>query len=381
MSGILKNIFDFAKSDRGQRLGAGLRGMGAGLLQAGAPRVGAPGPNAWGVGMGGFSGGVDAYDKQAQAEEIQALQKQMIKARLDDQKRKQADALRVDRLKNQAMGMGQDGPTVAAGQRMNAMSPQEKLGWELAPQQMVAGMYNEPRKESAFDVWRSRNPNAPVKEFYDISRPKGTTVNVGGDKAMTGRLETLNDRMDSAAATQDRANRMARLAERTPTGPIAGWKLWAGQWANALGLPVDMKDVNSIEAFRAQSMDFVMDRIAGTKGSISEKEMKAFEQAGPNIMNSPSGNILVSKMMSEQARREQIIDQAEMAALESGAGMSEARKIARLKREELRKVPFLSDEELAQIAAFGQPQVQQAPPPDQNEINELLKLYPGETGG
>lgn len=87
MSGILNQILEFAKSDKAQRLGAGLGGLSAGLLQAGAPRVGSPGPNAWGAGLQGFSSGIKADEQERRALEMQALKKQMAQAQVDEANR------------------------------------------------------------------------------------------------------------------------------------------------------------------------------------------------------------------------------------------------------------------------------------------------------
>lgn len=76
-------ILDFMMSDKGQRLGAGLRGLGAGLLAAGAPTVGAPGPNAWGAGLTGMSAAIEKEKAAARALAMDKLKKQLAQQQVE----------------------------------------------------------------------------------------------------------------------------------------------------------------------------------------------------------------------------------------------------------------------------------------------------------
>lgn len=58
-----------------------------------------------------------------------------------------------------------------------------------------------------------------------------------------------------------------------------------------------LPDTASGEALQSLSMDFVMKRIAGTKGAISEKEMSAFQKASPGFVNSEAGNEAILNML------------------------------------------------------------------------------------
>ena len=166
---------------------------------------------------------------------------------------------------------------------------------------------------------------------------------------LSGRRGALMDKYDGIASTRDKAAAMGRLAASSPTGYGAEWRLLAGRVGNAIGLPVDMKEITSLEQFNVLQMDFVMDRIAGTKGSISEKEMDAFKAAGPSLGNSREGNIIIAKVMGEQARRAEVLLDAELDALDSGMTEREARKEVGKLRAEFRKTDFLSAEEMATI--------------------------------
>lgn len=58
-------------------------------------------------------------------------------------------------------------------------------------------------------------------------------------------------------------------------------------------------------AIKKVAMDFVMNRIANTKGAISDREMAAFERSVFNMENTREANTMVLNMMEAMARRDQ----------------------------------------------------------------------------
>lgn len=72
-----------------------------------------------------------------------------------------------------------------------------------------------------------------------------------------------------------------------------------------------LKDTAYGEALQSASMDFIMKRIQGTKGAISEKEMDAFSKASPGMRNSQAGNEKILNILDATEMRKK--EKADMA--------------------------------------------------------------------
>jgi len=224
-------------------------------------------------------------------------------------------------------------------------APAKPVVPKMSPVAVLAADLKEGRiTQAQFDAEMAQRAKSGVNVNIDTGEG-GNVLSPGAGK----RIGELWGDIDTSTGTIDKAESMIRLAERTPTGLGAEWKSWATQVADLMGFDVDMASVSNIEQFRAMQMNFVMDRIAGTKGSISEKEMEAFKQSGPNLGNTPSGNIFIAKVMAEQARREQELGMIEIDLLNKGVSRTEAFKAVERKRQEFRKTPFMTDEEIASV--------------------------------
>lgn len=104
------------------------------------------------------------------------------------------------------------------------------------------------------------------------------------------RYEAANTSIDEADGILSDVSQMAALVNRVDSGSFAETKLTLQKTMQAMGMDVDLSGIANAEAMKAKGMDFVMKRIAQTKGAISEKEMAAFAKASPGIMNTPEGN-------------------------------------------------------------------------------------------
>ena len=225
MSGILSNIFDFAKSNRGQRLGAGLRGMGAGLLQAGAPRVGAPGPNPWAVGLGGFSGGVDAYDKKMQAEEMQALQRQMVEAKLAKQKREERQARARSAYANmQGVNTRPDGSGATRTDLLRGAYPEEFAKAEI--EQMMPSRSGTPMSIKEWERFSAMTPEEQ-EQYLQMKRAQ-KVIDIGGAFAAVSPVDPTQvtqiaeKTLNPGEEPDVRLQQAAASAEGTAVGKEAG---------------------------------------------------------------------------------------------------------------------------------------------------------------
>lgn len=100
------------------------------------------------------------------------------------------------------------------------------------------------------------------------------------------------------------------LNAKFPTGFGAVPKLQVQQAYEAL-TGNKLESTKFGEAMQSGAMDFVMKRIAGTKGAISEKEMEAFAKASPGMRNSQQGNEVILNLLDATEMRKK--EKAEMA--------------------------------------------------------------------
>lgn len=223
-----------------------------------------------------------------------------------------------------------------------------------------------------------------------IIKPNGQLGNRLGDlpppqsQILTGgslqdkRVMTLLDANDKIGQRIQQLNTMESLSEQTPTGFGAEFKNFAAKAGAALGMNVDIEAVNNFEQFKVQQMNFVMDRISGTKGSISEKEMDAFKAAGPNVGNTKRGNILIAKIMKAQEMREFELNEIETEELVRTGSVTDARNARSAARKILMSRPVLADEDLAFLGTQVSPTT--PPPPatstiTQGEQDSLMEKY------
>jgi hypothetical protein len=126
-------------------------------------------------------------------------------------------------------------------------------------------------------------------------RYEGATANVEAADSMMGDIEQMYSLVNSAGDS---------------TGAFADAQLGFSKAARALGMDVDVSEIATLEALKAKGMDFVMKRIAETKGAISEKEMNAFAASVAGIANTPEGNKMILDFTAKLMQRVRIENEA-----------------------------------------------------------------------
>ena len=401
------------------------RGLTQGLLQLGQSLSASGGYSkmptsflsALGQGGAAFGQGYQSEMDRAKKGQLQNLQYQQAQAQMqktqmdiDAAKRKQAQEaqaqLVADRYVNsKTMGGGaaggQMGPTVGAGAALSAMDPLQRARMQANP---VAALQADIAAKIASDAatldfkrkmqLAGAKPGVPktvrTADGVYIIKPDGQLGNKLGDlpppqsQIVTGgslqdkRVMTLLDANDIIGQRVQQLNTMESLAEQTPTGVGAEFKNFAAKAGAALGMNVDVEAINKFEQFKVQQMNFVMERISGTKGSISEKEMDAFKAAGPNVGNTKRGNILIAKIMKAQEMREYELNEIEANELMRTGSITDARNARKDARKILMSRPVLADEDLAFLRTQVSPTT--TPPPatstiPQDEQDSLMQKY------
>ena len=123
------------------------------------------------------------------------------------------------------------------------------------------------------------------------------------------------------------------------TGSLAEAKLGLKKLLLASGITdmdADLDAIADAETMSSKGMDFILQRIAKTKGAISEKEMKAFEKASPGLKNTPEGNRRILALVNKIADRQRFEAEAVRKAYSNNpnisiVGLDDARIAARKK--------------------------------------------------
>jgi hypothetical protein len=122
-------------------------------------------------------------------------------------------------------------------------------------------------------------------------------------KATTERYDQATANLNEADTVLADVQSMLDLVEKVDSGSFAETKLAMRKVSLAFGLDVDVESIADAEAMRSKGMDFVLQRIAKTKGAISEKEMEAFKKASAGIENTPAGNRMILALAQKVAER------------------------------------------------------------------------------
>ncbi len=206
---------------------------------------------------------------------------------------------------------------------------------------------------------RPGTPGYSKAILASLNKP-GVAVNLGNDDKTNPKVlaryesayQNSNDRRDMLRGLET----MMRLAPQIDSGYGAGMQLEGSKALAALGIDVDQSKIATAEQFRTLAMDRILERVAMTKGAISEKEMSAFERASPSLANTPQGNQLILKAAIEAERRAAMVDDFSMRTVQESPdiGLFQLdRKVSEF-RHDMAKRPVFSPDEMQIIQGAHQ---------------------------
>lgn len=190
-------------------------------------------------------------------------------------------------------------------------------------------------------------------------------IDLGGDqktsKEVYARYEAARTQGKDSSALLDRLNRVQEVASRTNSGFGAETRLELAKAMRTLGMDVDDKTIANGELFRTLQMDFILSRVADTKGAISEKEMSAFGQSVPGLTNTPEGNALIIRGMIGIERRKQHLArfEADLIRKNPQASVFEIDDAVEAEAARLAQTPLFNEQDAAIMAGGTKPE---APP-------------------
>ena len=275
-----------------------------GASQAMAPMMGyTKTPTSMGQILAAMGGGAAQGQQQANMSNISMGQ---VQQQMNAAKAAQAKAAQTQQAMDAMaakMGLPPGTPQAVVMEKMKAQTAGSKFGTPSVVQDS-----NSPTGWSSVQMnqagqQRTVGPAKPPTSMYDPEA--GAKANMS-----TASLTSYKDAMtqlNTADANLSNIEQMSALVDRVDSGTFASEKASFAKAAKGLGFDIDMESVSDVEAMKAKGMDFVLERIAGTKGAVSEREMTAFEEASAGIKNTREGNkkiLAFAKKVSDRMKFE-----------------------------------------------------------------------------
>tara|TARA_R110000803_G_C11984581_1_gene321163 strand:- start:2688 stop:3881 length:1194 start_codon:yes stop_codon:yes gene_type:complete len=145
---------------------------------------------------------------------------------------------------------------------------------------------------------------------------------VATSKGLSSRYETSTNDLREADSILVNVQQMLELVGKVDSGKFAETKMEIAGAMRSLGFDIDERSLATAQAMRSKGMDFILQRIAKTKGAISEKEMDAFKKASASLENTPEGNRMILALAAKVAERNKYVATAEREAYGRGGDMS-----------------------------------------------------------
>ncbi len=200
---------------------------------------------------------------------------------------------------NQALG-GSNG-------RLPGLTPVKAMAGQVQTRQDAMRLGGQPMTSAQMETLRSSGFDfkatpagdgtyivKDVSPFGPTNKPTAAETVVNQEATMRSKaafeenqdITKLGQSAETAIRDIDRA--AALIDAGAKTGFAGDWLLQGKQLATALGM--DVKGVKEGEELRTLFGNFIMGRVQQTKGAISNKEMKLFEEFSPSLTKTPEGN-------------------------------------------------------------------------------------------
>jgi len=210
------------------------------------------------------------------------------------------------------------------------------------------------------------------EEVFVNGRPTGQIIGEVASRGMypdpdvAGQTEAMKDRYKAAEArnqfviTKAAESREARAKiqvglellrdEDVYTGKFAGFKQWALATADAFG--IKSASLPKRQVLDVLLGDFVMARVAQTKGAISEKEMALFERWAAGANKTKEANIAILEALEKiESRRIELSQEARR--LRKREGVTNSIELDDALQEYMDRHPAFAFDENDNVSAFG----------------------------
>ena len=174
----------------------------------------------------------------------------------------------------------------------------------------------------------------------------------------------LSDNASNARSNLPSYRRASALLDTVSTGSLEQAKIEAKKLANAFGVEVDLNNIASAEELQVFLGDQLMERVAQTKGAVSNKEMELFERFSASFGKTTQGNKQILRFKIAQAERDIELQKLAYQMRKEGRPAGDIRRA--LER-------YIDENSLAGLLTIeDKPQGQR---PDQKTVESLLEIY------
>lgn len=309
------------------------------------------------MGQAALPAGLLAFISQGgQQLQAPALQDASIWAKMGAKRRKEQDALKaeeaaqaaeMERLQNVWGDYQTEDPYMLQAKKAALSGDEEtalgmlKSGYDqsIKPDraETAVGLFN--RDEDAHGRYAAAGrPQTTVNTYGNQLRTIDQQVELDdrlavakGDREYVGGIVASEDKTRNSL---NRVDETLRLMDNPDvyTGMFSDQVLDAKKFGNLLG--GDFAGVAGTEALRQKMGDFVMARVAETKGAVSEREMQLFKEYSANMNNTPEANRIILGYVKDKLKRDAMISRETFRLRDSGARDSQIRKRIRELRNE-----------------------------------------------
>jgi len=139
----------------------------------------------------------------------------------------------------------------------------------------------------------------------DRSKAKGDTLNFGDRESVKNAYQAWGKQNELAQISQSTLDNVAYITSTLgdmETGGLTELKVGAGKLAASFGVKLD--DMGDLEGAKAVMGNFVMDKLQGFTGAISEGERAYSKTIVPQLVNTVEGRKELMSMMGKMANRQ-----------------------------------------------------------------------------
>jgi len=192
-----------------------------------------------------------------------------------------------------AKAIAQMNEQMASAQRQRAEAARMPVVKEkdLSFQEQAFAAERQAQEAAKGSPLTAQEQSAIYRDIAQRSNPAGDPEATATMTMLTKELPATGDRGDVALRFIPTINSLSnKLDKGLKTGKFEELKTTVVGYAKSLGIPVDEAALGSSEAAQAQLGSFLLQVIAQTKGSTSERENTLFAAMGPQFSKSPAAN-------------------------------------------------------------------------------------------
>ena len=262
--------------------------------------------------LGGLARGTIAGLQSANQFQNNALRNQILQENLDlrrqsFQAQREASAQKQADLAAFVQGLPEDQRAAARVNPGAAVQSQFREPTSLVQNAIAAGLVPGTPEFNDFVREGAVRPQTQVNVESNIPPAEKEEQKAIG-KFRAKRFVDITEAASQSRQSDAKLDRFEQLSQRIETGRATPAQTTAKAVARSLG--VNLSDfglddnVGAAEAINQLNVQFALDNIQGTKGAVSDNEMRLFSEAAPGLARTPEGNNLIIEVQRKINQRQ-----------------------------------------------------------------------------